>query len=132
MQVDTLNILRLAPGGHLGRFIIWTEGAFKKLDGLYGTWKEKSTQKVGWNLPYPKMANTDLTKLLRSEEIRKVLRDPIKHVKKAKNHKANPLKNVKAMLKLDPYSAVVKKHNKEINDKGVAEKVARRAKKASK
>jgi len=132
MQVDTLNILRLAPGGHLGRFIIWTEGAFKKLDGLYGTWKEKSTQKVGWNLPYPKMANTDLTKLLRSEEIRKVLRDPIKHVKKAKNHKANPLKNVKAMLKLDPYSAVVKKHNKAINDKGVAEKVARRAKKASK
>merc|ERR1712024_200293 len=37
MQVDTLNILRLDPGGHLGRFIIWTEGAFKKLDGLYGT-----------------------------------------------------------------------------------------------
>jgi large subunit ribosomal protein L4e len=31
IQVDNLNILKLAPGGHVGRFIIWTEAAFKKL-----------------------------------------------------------------------------------------------------
>merc|ERR1711902_231277 len=107
MQVDSLNILRLAPGGHLGRFIIWTEGAFKKLDGLYGTWEKKSTQKKGWNLPMPKMANTDLTKILESEEIKKVLRAPIIHLKKAK-----------AMLKLNPYSKVIKKHEQERNIKG--------------
>merc|ERR1712032_1318365 len=28
--VDRLNLLQLAPGGNFGRFIIWTEGAFKK------------------------------------------------------------------------------------------------------
>merc|ERR1719336_356644 len=39
IQVDNLNLLKLAPGGHVGRFCIWTEGAFKKLDGLYGTWR---------------------------------------------------------------------------------------------
>ena len=28
--------MQLAPGGHLGRFIIWTKSAFSKLDELYG------------------------------------------------------------------------------------------------
>jgi len=30
-SVDALNLLTVAPGGNFGRFIIWTEGAFKKL-----------------------------------------------------------------------------------------------------
>jgi len=72
--VDKLNILKLAPGGHVGRFCIWTESAFRKLDDLYGTWKKDSTIKKKWNLPQPKMAITDLSKLLKSEEIRKVLK----------------------------------------------------------
>merc|ERR1712154_527847 len=45
IQVDNLNLLKLAPGGHVGRFCIWTEAAFKKLDGLYGTWRKASTEK---------------------------------------------------------------------------------------
>ena len=32
--MDNLNLLKLAPGGHVGRFIIWTEAAFKKLGKL--------------------------------------------------------------------------------------------------
>merc|ERR1711874_607118 len=40
ISVDNLNLLKLAPGGHVGRFCIWTEAAFKKLDGLYGTWRK--------------------------------------------------------------------------------------------
>ena len=31
ISVDALNLLKLAPGGHVGRFCIWTESAFKKL-----------------------------------------------------------------------------------------------------
>ena len=31
LSVDNLNILKLAPGGHVGRFCIWTESAFKKV-----------------------------------------------------------------------------------------------------
>jgi hypothetical protein len=42
------------------------------VDGLYGTWRKPSATKKDWNLPMPKMANTDLSKLLKSEEIRKV------------------------------------------------------------
>ena len=33
--VESLNLLQLAPGGHVGRFIIWTEGAVKALDTVY-------------------------------------------------------------------------------------------------
>ena len=38
-HVDRLNLLRLAPGGTFGRFVIFTEGAFKKLSDMYGTLK---------------------------------------------------------------------------------------------
>merc|ERR1712190_499004 len=109
IQVDNLNLLKLAPGGHVGRFCIWTEGAFKKLDGLYGTWRKPSSEKTGWNLPQPKMANTDLSALLKSEAIRKVLRAPNRKVKRAVV-KTNPLKNIRTMLQLNPYAAVQKKN----------------------
>lgn len=45
LNVDRLNLLRLAPGGHMGRFCIWSRGAFEKLDSIYGTWRKKSTTK---------------------------------------------------------------------------------------
>merc|ERR1711862_137784 len=109
IQVDNLNLLKLAPGGHVGRFCIWTEGAFKKLDGLYGTWRKPSSVKNSWNLPQPNMANTDLSALLKSEATRKVLRAPNRKVKRAVV-KTNPLKNIRTMLQLNPYAAVQKKN----------------------
>jgi hypothetical protein len=45
-------------------------------DALFGSWKTPSKEKKNFNLPQPKMANTDLSRLLKSEEIRKVLRAP--------------------------------------------------------
>lgn len=76
MNIDKMNLLKLAPGGHVGRFIIWTKSAYEKLDALYGTWRKEAQLKKGYNLPMPKMANTDLARLLKSDEIRKVLRAP--------------------------------------------------------
>jgi len=132
IQVDALNLLKLAPGGHVGRFCIWTEAAFKKLDSIYGTWRKASETKKNWNLPMPKMANTDLSKLLKSEEIRKVLRAPNRKIVKAAKTKTNPLKNIKAMLALNPYAAVVKKNAELLADKNVAKKAAFIAKKSGK
>jgi len=127
IQVDNLNLLKLAPGGHVGRFIIWTESAFKKLDGLYGTWRKPSASKAGWNLPQPKMANTDLSALLKSDAIRAVLRAPNKKVSRAVV-RTNPLKNIRTMLQLNPYAAVVKK-NAELNaEKNLRLKAAKIAK----
>jgi large subunit ribosomal protein L4e len=99
LSVDNLNILKLAPGGHVGRFCIWTESAFKKLDSLYGTWRKASSEKKNWNLPQPKMAVTDLSKLLKAEEIRKVLRAPNKKVHRSVL-KMNPLIMLKPCFNL--------------------------------
>ena len=48
LNVTRLNLLKVAPGGHVGRFCIWTESAFKKLDSLYGTWKVKAQLKTNY------------------------------------------------------------------------------------
>lgn len=108
VNVSKLNLLKIAPGGHVGRFLIWTESAFKTLDALYGSWKTASKLKKDYNLPEPKMANTDLSRLLKSEEIQKVLRKPKKGVVRAVK-KLNPLRNTRALLALNPYAAVPKR-----------------------
>lgn len=108
MNINKMNLLKLAPGGHVGRFVIWTQSAFDQLDALYGTWRKESKLKEGYNLPFPKMANTDLARLLKSDEIRKVLRAPRKKVVR-RVKKLNPLTNTRAMLRLNPYAAVLKR-----------------------
>ncbi|KRX99810.1 60S ribosomal protein L4-B, partial [Trichinella pseudospiralis] len=106
LQVDNLNLLKLAPGGHLGRFCIWTAGAFKKLNALYGTFKAPSQFKTGWRLPKPKMTMADFTRLIKSEEIQKAIRARIKPPKPQEKRK-NPLKNFEFMCELNPYAAVL-------------------------
>jgi large subunit ribosomal protein L4e len=108
INVERLNLLKIAPGGHVGRFCIWTESAFKKLDGIYGTWAKSSTQKVNFNLPMTKMTNTDLSRLLKSDEIQKALRAP-KKVSKKRVLKRNPLKNYAVLQRLNPYAITQKK-----------------------
>lgn len=45
VNVRRLNLLQLAPGGHLGRFVIWTEGAFTLLDEVFGTFDKPAVYK---------------------------------------------------------------------------------------
>jgi large subunit ribosomal protein L4e len=73
--VSSLNLLQLAPGGHVGRFIIWTEGAFKQLDLLYGTATKASQLKKDYTLPFPIISNADLPRLINSDEIQAVGND---------------------------------------------------------
>jgi large subunit ribosomal protein L4e len=108
MNVDRMNLLKLAPGGHLGRFIIWTEGAFRKLDAIYGTWKAKSSVKADWNLPMTKVTCADFTRLIHSDEIVKAVRAP-KGNKRDGRAKRNPLKSTRQMVKLNPYAEVLKR-----------------------
>jgi large subunit ribosomal protein L4e len=51
VHVSRLNLLQLAPGGHVGRFIVWTEDAFKELNTIFGTQKYAGKQKQGYQLP---------------------------------------------------------------------------------
>jgi len=103
LPVDKLNLLKLAPGGHVGRFCIWTAGAFNALDTVYS-----SANKKGFNMPRSIMTNADLQRILQADEIKAVLR-PRRSATKRATVKKNPLKNIKAMLKLNPYAAVQKR-----------------------
>jgi len=102
-NVDRLNLLQLAPGGHVGRFLIWTQGAFDKLETLYGNGADKAGNKTGFTMPRASMANTDLSRIINSDEIQKVLR-PAKASAPRFEKKKNPLKNLSAMVRLNPYA----------------------------
>lgn len=43
-NVRCLNITKLAPGGKLGRLVIWTEDAFNKLNSIYESKKTHGRQ----------------------------------------------------------------------------------------
>merc|ERR1719183_877052 len=111
-QVDSLSVLQLAPGGHLGRFCVWTQSAFEKLDALYGTPTEASSEKTRHGTPYRmpqlQMANADLSRLINSDEVQSVVNAP-KEGTAPKARKANPLKSAKAMDVLNPAAATFKK-----------------------
>ncbi|KAJ8781093.1 hypothetical protein J1605_011458 [Eschrichtius robustus] len=94
LNISKLNILKLAPGGHVGRFCIWTESAFRKLEELYGTWHKAAPLKINYNLPMHKMLNTDLSRILKSPEIQRALRSPRKKIH-CRVLKKNPLKNLR-------------------------------------
>lgn len=52
VNVTRLNLLQLAPGGHLGRFVIWTQGAFAALDEVFGTTEKASLHKKDYLCVY--------------------------------------------------------------------------------
>ena len=107
LSVKALNLLKLAPGGQVGRFVIWTESAFKALDGLYGS---ESTKK-GYSLPRAKISNADIDRIIRSEEVQAVLR-PKQARPTVRPLKRNPLK-VKALREeLNPYIASLREQCK--------------------
>jgi len=108
VNVERLNLLKLAPGGHLGRFVIWTKSAFEKLDSIYGSFGKPSEKKKGYVLPRSKMVNADLARIINSDEVQSVVR-PIKNDSKRAPMKKNPLKNLNTLLKLNPYAKTARR-----------------------
>jgi len=105
-RVDKLSVLKLAPGGHMGRFVIWTESAFAKLNTIFGTRCRLSEVKRGFKIPTAQMAVPDMKRVIKAAEKQKILREK-KEVKKAPK-RLNPLRNWAAMIKLNPYAAIAK------------------------
>jgi len=99
---------RYKPGGHLGRLVVWTETAFRKLDSIFGTTTRKSDVKKGFTLPFAKMTNSDFARLIRSEEIMKAVRPVRKNKKVPKVHR-NPLRKPALLAKLNPYAPVIRR-----------------------
>ena len=104
--VTALGLLQLAPGAHLGRFVIWTQAAFEALDTVYGSESTQSA-KAYYSLPLNIITNTDITRIINSSEIQAVVR-PAGQPTQKRTHvqKKNPLKNKQVMLRLNPYAKV--------------------------
>jgi len=107
-NVHRLNLRMLAPGGTLGRFIIWSASAFKALDKVFGSYRKPSTEKSGYHLHRAVISNADIAKIINSDAVQTALK-PQKDNKPIHNQqKKNPLKNAKVMNFLNPYAKTVK------------------------
>ncbi|CAG8588076.1 11694_t:CDS:10, partial [Ambispora gerdemannii] len=110
VNVRHLNLLLLAPGGHLGRFIIWSHGAFALLDDLYGTYQKPASLKKDYRLPSHIISSSDVTRIINSTEIQSVLRPAgEKHQKRPYTQKKNPLRNNGVLIRLNPYAKVLRR-----------------------
>ncbi|MCJ1466081.1 hypothetical protein MMC07_004700 [Pseudocyphellaria aurata] len=132
-SVYALNLLQLAPGGHLGRFIVWTSAAFAALDTIYGSTTTPSALKKDFLLPSNLVTNADIGRLINSSEVQAVVR-PAKggsRTKRAGVQKKNPLKNKQVLLRLNPYAKAFSE-NKLGQEKLTGEKPKRAAESFSK
>jgi len=94
--VDRLNLLQLAPGGHMGRFCVWSQAALDSLDKIYG--------ESGKRIPTAAMTNADLARIINSDEVQSVL-NPAKAQPAVYEPKTNPLRSIIALEKLDRHAA---------------------------
>lgn len=76
VHVDNLSLLQMAPGGHLGRLVVWTQDAFERLQPLFS-----SAEKSGYTLPRSSMTNPDLARLINSDEIQSKVKPAILRVR---------------------------------------------------
>lgn len=104
-QTDSTSTVQLVPGLNL---------LYSISDMLLyaGTQEEESEFKKGFKVPRLPMANADLARLINSDEIQSVVNAP-----KSPTHrhvqKKNPLKNVDAMLKLNPYQEHIRRQEQD-------------------
>lgn len=103
-SVHRLNLLQLAPGGHLGRFVIFTKDAFATLDRVFGTYRVKGIEKSGYQLNRNMMACADLARIINSDQVQSKLRAERKSATPSRTTNKNPLKNKTLMQRLNPYA----------------------------
>ncbi|KAI9325115.1 ribosomal protein L4 domain-containing protein [Zopfochytrium polystomum] len=130
VPVTALNLLQLAPGGHVGRFVIWTQPAFERLDSIFGTATKPGDLKKGYTLPRTVVTNPDLPRIINSEEIQAVLHPAgPKRTKRPFTQKKNPLKNMGVMVRLNPYAQTLRRRELLTNKRFGAAKVVKPKKK---
>jgi large subunit ribosomal protein L4e len=115
-NVHRLNLLQLAPGGHLGRFIIWTKDAFTELNKIFGSYRVKGVEKKGYILNRNVMTIADLSRIINSDQVQSKLRQIKTHEHTHDKQKKNPLKNRALMRRLNPYDAKRREAEKKLNE----------------
>lgn len=107
--VDRLSVLKLAPGGTLGRLCLFTAGAFQRLQLLYGRTDGVgcAALKKGYHLPRALLQNADIARIVNSDEVQSVLRPAKRGPAKRRQHK-NLLTNKSVLLRVNPAAKYIK------------------------
>jgi large subunit ribosomal protein L4e len=111
-HVERLNLLQLCPGGHLGRFVIWTKDAFEKLNSIFGNRTNPGVEKKGYILERPMLTNANIARIINSDDIQSVVKKMEKNKVLHDKQKKNPLTNKTKMDFLNPYKKVLKEEYK--------------------
>jgi large subunit ribosomal protein L4e len=96
MRASRLNMLKIAPGGHVGRLTIWTQDAFEYLNEHFGDYASGKTK-----LHLPIMKTSDVRAIIKNVAQRGVVRPP-QYTGYKKYQKLNPFKNAAQMAELNP------------------------------
>ena len=111
-HVERLNLLQLCPGGHLGRFVIWTKDAFEKLNSIFGNRTNPGVEKKGYILERPMLTNANIARIINSDDIQSVVKKMEKNKVLHDKQKKNPLTNKVKMDFLNPYKKVLREEYK--------------------
>ena len=114
-HVERLNLLQLCPGGHLGRFVIWTKDAFEKLNSIFGNRTNPGVEKKGYILERPMLTNANIARIINSDDIQSVVKKMEKNTVMHDKQKKNPLTNKVKMDFLNPYRKELREENKKKN-----------------
>ncbi|KAL6121508.1 hypothetical protein NUSPORA_01559 [Nucleospora cyclopteri] len=71
VNVDSMSVLDLCPGGKMGRLVIWKESAFKRLESLFSEECKKN-----FSLPNRMIENANLEDYFYSPEIQSLIKLP--------------------------------------------------------
>jgi len=100
-----------------------TKDAFERLDSLYGTYKKPSSEKNEYRLPKPLLTNADLSRIINSDEVQGTLREKIPQTRNFRQKK-NPLRNLGALVKLNPYAITLRRRQLLLEEKQKQSKAA--------
>ena len=106
-HVERLNLLQLCPGGHLGRFVIWTKDA-----SIFGNRTNPGVEKKGYILERPMLTNANIARIINSDDIQSVVKPMEKNKVMHDKQKKNPLTNKVKMDFLNPYKKELREEYK--------------------
>ena len=111
-SVNVKKAARNIPGGHLGRFVIWTKDAFEKLNSIFGNRTNPGVEKKGYILERPMLTNANIARIINSDDIQSVVKPMEKNKVMDDKQKKNPLTNKVKMDFLNPYKKELREEYK--------------------
>jgi len=111
-HVKRISLIKVAPGGHLGRFLIWTRSALETINLTWGL--TKYPQKIGHVLPHTIVKNPDLYRIIHANEIQTLIKAPKSPYLKEDDHDGNHDVTATHTLRLHKYRKDLKTSRKKL------------------